>query len=495
MAVRQVASETSYEYVEGWGMAAGRHARVLRPSSVEEVQQIVRAARAAGQRLTLRGSGCSYGDASVPAASDSDIRVLDIRGLNRILEFDESTGEANLEGGVTIRQLWQHSLPRGYWPKVVSGTMEPTMAGAAGMNIHGKNNYKVGTFGDNLLELDLVLPSGELVTCDRERRADLFHATIGGFGMLGVITRVRTRTQRIHSGELWVKGISCHDIGEMMAYMDAHTAEADYLVGWLDCFAGDDGCGRGLIHHARYLDEGEDPDPKRTLSVEFQELPASILGFPKSEVWRALRLFNHDLGMRFVNAVKQVSGRMEGYKGWYRQSHAAFNFLLDYVPRWKFAYGRKPGRGLIQYQSFVPKETAETAFRAILRTCQEHGHVSYFGVLKRHRPDPFWMTHAVDGWSLALDFKLTPKNRESLWACCEELTRIVLEAGGRFYFAKDLVLGPEAVRRAFPKERREAFGKLRDEVDPDRLLHSALWERVFESDGGLVDRRRESAGA
>lgn len=469
----------SYEYVEGWGMTTGAHARVYRPRSVEEVQAVFETAAAENRKLTLRGTGCSYGDASRPVEQAD---VLDLTRMNQVLSFDPETGVANLEGGATIEQLWKRALPHGYWPKVVSGTMYPTVAGAAGMNIHGKNNYKVGTFGDNVLDLDLVLPSGEVRTCSREENSDLFHAAIGGFGMLGCITRLSTKTTRVHSGELEVKGISCHHLGEMMDYMDAHTGEADYLVGWLDCFARGSEAGRGLIHHARYLEPGIDPNPEETLKVSFQELPLTIMGFPKGEVWRILRLFNHDLGMRFINAVKHQAGRIEGHKGYYRQSHAGFNFLLDYVPGWKFAYGRRPGHGLIQYQSFLPKETAEEAYREILERCHRRGHVSYLGVFKRHRPDPFWMTHSVDGWSLALDFKVTPSTRQSLWDCTDELTQIVLDAGGRFYFAKDLTLGKRGMLEAFPEEKRQAFLGLKETLDPEGRLETALYRRIFQGD-------------
>ena len=186
---------------------------------------------------------------------------------------------------------------------------------------------------------------------------------------------------------------------------------------------------------------------------------------------------------------------MEGQKGSYRQSHAGFNFLLDYGPNWKFAYGRRPGHGLIQYQMFLPKETAHAALTEVLLRCQRRGHVSYLGVFKRHRPDPFWMTHSVDAWSLALDFKVTPPNRESLWATCDELTRVVLEAGGRFYFAKDLVLGYRAMAEAFPPERREAFLALKGEVDPDGLLDSALFQRVFDPESAYTAEAARSRPA
>ncbi|MFT7679058.1 MAG: decaprenylphospho-beta-D-ribofuranose 2-oxidase, partial [Planctomycetota bacterium] len=235
----------SYEYVEGWGMTHGAHARIWRPETVEQVRSVFRAARAEGRSIALRGSGCSYGDASVT----SDGHVLDITRMNRILGFDAETGIAEVEAGVTISDLWRHSLPQGYWPMVVSGTMAPTMAGAAGMNIHGKNNFKVGTFGEHVQEFDMVLPDGDLITASPTENADIYHAAIGGFGMLGCMTRLKVATKQVHSGEIKTKGISVHHLREMMEYFEAHKHEADYLVGWLDCFAGEDGLGRGLIHH------------------------------------------------------------------------------------------------------------------------------------------------------------------------------------------------------------------------------------------------------
>ena len=467
--------EHAYEYVEGWGMAVGSKASVFRPRSLEEVRAVYDRARRDGVSLGLRGTGCSYGDASC----NEEGHVLSLTEMNRILDWNAETGVAELEPGVTIEQLWKRILPDGWWPRVVSGTMFPTVAGACAMNIHGKNNFAVGTIGDATLEFDIVLPSGEVCTCNRGENSDLFYAAIGGFGMLGAFSRIVLQTKKVYSGELEVTGVSTRNLREMMAYFEAHKATSDYLVGWIDCFGGGDALGRGLIHDARYLEPGEDEDPERTLTVEYQELPPRILGFPRSEVWRVLRLFCHDPGMRLMNFTKYIAGQFEGMSGPYRQSHAEFAFLLDYVPNWKWAYGRKRQRGLIQYQTFLPHETAYETYSELLRRCQKAGIVPYLGVFKRHRPDPFWLTHANDGWSFAMDFLVTPKGREALWKHCAELTEIVLEAGGKFYFAKDLVIGQQDMLRMFPTDKVEAFRELKHELDPGGLFETDLYRRVF----------------
>ncbi|MBK8180668.1 MAG: FAD-binding oxidoreductase [Planctomycetes bacterium] len=469
--------EQAFEYVEGWGMAVGTHARVLRPRSIEELIQCFALARSEGASLGLRGGGISYGDASLTSRG----HTLDCSRLQRVLEFDASTGVAVLEPGVTIEQLWKHILPHGYWPRVVSGTMFPTVGGAAAMNIHGKNNYAVGTLGDAILEFDLLLTSGEIRRCSRTQNSELFHAAIGGLGMLGVFTRIVLETKRVYSGDLRVRAATAPNLRSMMEIMEARRGDSDYLVGWIDCFGRGRGLGRGLIHLANYLAPGEDPHPERTLTVEHQELPANILGvFPKSEVWRALSLFGNDPGMRLINRAKYQSGRLEARGKAHLQSHAGFAFLLDYVPNWKWAYGRERGRrAMIQYQTFVPHAAAEGVFTELLERCHRARLVPYLGVFKRHRPDPFWLTHAVDGWSFAMDMKVSPENRERLWKHCAEMTEVVLRAGGRFYFAKDLVLRAGDPERFYPPDRLARFRQLKRELDPESLLETDLWRRAF----------------
>lgn len=466
---------SSYHYVEGWGMSVGHLGRVLYPRSVEEIVAACDLARREHVSLGLRGGGYSYGDASI----NSGGHVLDLSRMQRVLSWDPTEGVADLEAGVTIEQLWKRILPDGWWPAVVPGTMFPTVGGVAAMNVHGKNNFKVGPFGDNTLELDLVLPSGEVRTCDRERNADLFHAVIGGFGMLGTISRVKVRAKRVHSGELTVRAISVRNLSEAMEVMEARRRRADYLVGWIDCFGTSEQLGRGVIHDARQLEPGVDPEPRRTLSVAHQELPHSILGFPKSQLWRILRLFNNESGMRLVNALKFHAGRLQGLGEPERWTHAAFSFLLDYMPNWKWSYGRRGRRGLIQFQVFVPDAAALEVLGGLIAEGQSAGFVAYLGVLKRHRPDPFLLTHAVDGWSLALDFKVSPANRAALWTFARRMTDRVLEAGGRFYFAKDAVLRHADVARFLPEENLRAFRALKRELDPEHLLQTDLSRRVM----------------
>ena len=454
-------------------MSSSALSYVLRPVNTDGIRTAFEQARCAGRSVGLRGAGRSYGDASLNAEGIS----LDLTRMRRILDWNPQTGVICVEPGVTIQQLWQYTIEDGWWPSVVSGTMFPTLGGAAAMNIHGKNNFNAGPIGDHILDFELMTPSGETYACSRSQNADLFYAAIGGFGMLGVMTRLTLQLKKVYSGLLNITPIGVQNFNHLFQIFEERLPFADYLVGWIDCFGAGEGLGRGQVHQANYLKPGEDPNSAQTLRVENQELPDSVLGVvPKSIMWRFMKPFVNDPGVRLINAAKYLSAVKLGDGQVHHQSHAGFAFLLDYVPNWKHAY--KPN-GLIQYQSFVPKERAKAVFSKQITLAQNYGIIPYLGVFKRHRPDDFLMTHAVDGYSLALDFAVRPEKQGGLLSLAAEMDRLVLDAGGRFYFAKDSALHQASSVEAVGAERLARFFALKERTDPENLLQTNLSRRLF----------------
>ncbi|EPG75975.1 FAD binding domain protein [Leptospira fainei serovar Hurstbridge str. BUT 6] len=458
--------------VEAWGMNHFSFSPVFYPSSDKDFYDAFEYARKTGTKITFRGGGCSYGD----AATNQKGLVVDIKDYNRILSFDEKTGILKAESGVTIKQLWEFGVERGFWPPVVSGTMFPTLGGALSMNIHGKNNFAVGPIGDHILEFTFLTVDGKQHICSSKKNADLFYSAISGFGMLGAFLTVTIKLKKIYAGKMKVWPVNTSNLQEMYDYFEKEYKNSDYLVGWVDGFGSGKGIGRGQIHKAVHLKPGEDPDFPENCKIEKQILPPTFLGIiPKAWMWILMYPFSNKFGMRFVNLGKWLSGFLNNNKP-YMQGHAEYAFLLDYVPNWKYMY--KPG-AMIQYQSFIPKENAVRGFEELLSAGQRKGIVTWLAVFKKHRPDKFLLTHALDGYSMAMDFPVTKGNKEKLWELAKEMDEIVLKYGGRFYFAKDSTLRPEIVERAFPKKNLDKFRSLKKKLDPKGLLESDLYRRVW----------------
>jgi decaprenylphospho-beta-D-ribofuranose 2-oxidase len=460
----------NFTQLENFGHSLRAPSYRFRTTRTEEIYDVFCRAKEMGLTVAARGAGKSYNDASLNGGGI----VLDMSGLNQILEWDAASGVVRCEPGVTLEQLWKCVEPNGWWPPVVSGTMKTTLGGCLSTNIHGKNNFKMGPIGEHVIEFTALLPTGAEVTCTPKKNADLFYGMISGLGMLGIFTSITLQMKHIESGLLEVHAWPVHDLHEHLSFLDEKAPNHDYIVGWMDTMNGGKSLGRGQIHAANYLRGDEDPNPQRSMQLNNQVLPPRILGvFPKSILYLFMIPFANNLGWWGVNIAKYMAS-LRRHR--FHQSHAAFHFLLDYVPNWELSYGRG---GLIQHQSFLPKETAEDAWREMLTLSLKRGMPSYLGVTKRHRPDQFLLTHAVDGFSLALDFKVTDSRRAKLSEMLQDFDRIILDAGGRFYFAKNSETSAETARAFLGEETIRKFKELKKRCDPHHLLESDLFRRVF----------------
>ena len=191
--------------LENFGHSLSAPAFLYCPTSIDEIHEAFFMAKKEGLTVTLRGAGRSYNDAALNSLG----LVLDLQGMNKIIEWTPETGVLTAEPGVTLEKLWQVVLPDGWWPPVVSGTMTTTLGGCLGMNIHGKNNFKMGTIGDHVLEFTALLPTGARITCSPKKNGDLFRAMIGGMGMLGVFTSITLQMKKIQFGSAASAGFSC----------------------------------------------------------------------------------------------------------------------------------------------------------------------------------------------------------------------------------------------------------------------------------------------
>ncbi|MDZ4725359.1 MAG: FAD-dependent oxidoreductase [Leptospira sp.] len=460
------------EKVEAWGMSSYSLSSVLRPTTDAEIKDIFLWANQNQIKIALRGGGCSYGDAS----TNVDGIVLDLTSFNKVLDFDTKTGIMTVQSGARIRDLWQTGIEKGYWPPVVSGTMMPTLGGALSMNIHGKNNFQVGTIGEHILEFTFLTAKGEILKCSPKTNSDLFYSAISGFGMLGCFLTIKIKMKKIYAGKMKITPVVVKNFDELFTYFEEEYKKSDYLVGWIDAFGSGKSLGRGQIHKAVNLKPGEDPDFPENCKLENQHLPSRLFFvIPKKWMWILMKPFSFNLGMRLINYAKYVASILVNHKDYF-QGHAEYAFLLDYVPNWKFIY--KPG-AMIQYQVFLPKETAKEAMKELFELGQKAGIINYLSVFKKHKPDPFLLTHSVDGYSMAMDFPVTKRNREKLWNLCYAMDEVVIRNRGKFYFAKDSTLRKRIMESYFPKENLKKFKTLKKKYDPKGILQTDLYKRIF----------------
>lgn len=172
---------------------------VVIPRSADDVAATVRFAREHTVPITPRGAGTGQTGGAVAAHGGI---VVDLSALNRILELDADNLQVICEPGVVHADLnaflAKHKL---LFPPDPGSTKMCTVGGMAANNSRGMRAIKYGATGDYVLGLDVVLPSGELITTgslgsraiQSSSGLDLTHLFVGSEGMLGIFTRLRLK--------------------------------------------------------------------------------------------------------------------------------------------------------------------------------------------------------------------------------------------------------------------------------------------------------------
>src|SRR5687768_4426514 len=409
----------------GWGNFPVQTGHLFRPEKRSQLRAIL---RDGGQPSYIsRGLGRSYGDA---ALNDAGGVILQER-LNRFISFDPTSGTLECEAGVSLEEILDVFVPRGFFPAVSPGTKFVTVGGAIAADIHGKNHHYDGCISEFVDSFTLLTGNGEVLNCSRGENADAFWATIGGMGLTGIILDVRMRLRPIETAYVTVDYKKAPSLDAALDAFSKGDEQYRYSVAWIDCLASGASLGRSILMRGNTagaedlpVDQRSDPlciSPKRKKSIPIN-MPGFALNRLSVKAFNALFYRKHNDERRVVN-------------------YDQFFYPLDSINNWNRMYGK---RGFVQYQCVLPPESSRTGLVQLLESISSAKLASFLAVLKTFGPENSGLlSFPRAGSTLALDL---PYKGEKLTELLDRLDRIVLEHGGRVYLAKDAQIGRASCR-------------------------------------------------
>lgn len=393
-----------------------------------------------------RGLGRSYGDVCLNDGGT----LIDTHALDSILSFDAANGLITCGAGTTLGRILEAIAGTGWFLPVVPGTRHVTVGGAIANDIHGKNHHRLGSFGCFVDSCELLRSNGDVLRCSPTYNPELFRATIAGLGLTGLLLAATLRLKRVPSADIDAESIPYANLDALFALFDASDATHEYTVAWLDCLALGNRSERGIF-----------------LRGNHSRTPATAR---RVTTWRVPRQFpNWFLTAATVRAFNAAYFRLQSLRIRARLvSGESFFFPLDRVSHWNRLYGR---RGFYQYQCVVPQPCGRDAIRDILARIAHSGLAAFLGVIKilGEKESPGILSFSRPGITLALDF---PNQGADTLALFNELDRIVADAKGALYPAKDARMPPSLFAASFPNWR-----EFSPHIDPQ--FSSTFWRRVM----------------
>jgi hypothetical protein len=173
------------------GAVTSRPALFVRCESREDVKVAVRVARKHGMPLSVRAGGHDWAG----RALRHNGLVIDLTRMRQV-DVNPEAQTAMVAGGATTMDLLGAAAQFGL-TAVTSAVSSVGVIGATLGGGYGPFSPKYGLAIDNLLEAEIVLADGQLVTAHADENPELFWALRGGGGNFGVVTAIRVRLHRL----------------------------------------------------------------------------------------------------------------------------------------------------------------------------------------------------------------------------------------------------------------------------------------------------------
>ena len=166
---------------------------VVKPGTVEEISAILKLCNNHRIPVTPRGAGTGLAGAALPTHAGV---VLSMERFNKILHIDELNLQATVEPGV-ITEVFQNAVKEKglFYPPDPASRGSCFLGGNLAQNSGGPKAVKYGVTRDYVLNLEVVLPNGEIIwtasnVLKNSTGYNLTQLMIGSEGTLGIITKI-----------------------------------------------------------------------------------------------------------------------------------------------------------------------------------------------------------------------------------------------------------------------------------------------------------------
>ena len=428
-------------YISGWGNNLVVNSNIIYPKNVNEIIEIIKEYKSKG--ILVRGMGRSYGDVAL------NENIISLKYYKKTLELNEKDGLLKCSSNVTISEINDLIISKGWFLNITPGSKFVSIGGAIANDVHGKNHHRDGSFSDYLEEFDIIKENGELVSCSNKTNSELFYATCGGLGLTGIITNVKIKLLKIKSKNIDVRIVKTNNFEETIKKLN-ELKDYKYLVAWTDTLSKKKN-GRSIIFCGEHSNDG-DLNYKKQKNYK---IPALLGLFLMNSF--CLKLFNIFYYLFHKNNQK------------FKKDINNFFYPLDTIYNWNKLYGKD---GFTQIQLLIKQNNKDLIVK-IINYFSEKGFYSYLTTLKEYgEGNKNLLSFGEKGLSITLDIALNNNFPEVY----KEFEKKFSNEDIKVYLAKDSFMSQSFFKNTYSNFNN--FIEFQRRINPNSTFKSKLSQRL-----------------
>ena len=427
---------------------------VRTPGSVEELCNIVKTSF--GPVSVAGGRFSQGGQIAYPGGT-----VIDMKNFNKVIAFDLSKKCITVQSGMTWYEVQQYIDPYNLSIKTMQSYNDFSVGGSLSVNVHGRE-MRYGQLIETVESIKILLANGEIITASRSQNSDLFRASIGGYGLVGIIIEATlSLTENIR--------------------LKRHTEEM-LIHQYPDYFFNQIKTDSSVIFHNAQL---YPDDLYKVGSVTFYETlqPVNIKQRLQKRVLFDIKYAIEEMLAKYLPFLKLFRPSMEINSLINKQDEVVWrNYEMSYTVRSLEPLTRAISTSILQ-EYFVPVGQLIPFIDKLRATLKEHK-FKLLNASIRHVPanTESLLTYAPqESFALVLYINVFTSSKDiekaKIWT--RELIDHALSVGGTYYLPYHLYGTQEQFQESYPNW--DAFMKIKKKYDPDCRLNNNLFKQYGET--------------
>jgi len=405
-----------------------RAARVARPRSVSEAQELV----AASSQVRAVGTGHSFN-----RIADTPGVLISLADLPPAIEIDPGRAAVTLPGGISYGELAQQLDAAGYALRTTASLPHLSVAGAVATATHGSGDAN-GNLATVVSGLELITADGSIRALRRDTGGETYRGCVVGLGSLGLVSALTLDLVPAFSIRQYVyEGLPAAMLRSHFDEIFGSAYSVSVFTNWRD-----------------------DRHGQVWLKVRDEERDA----------WRpARRWMDATLADHQVNPVPggdpDHATQQLGVPGpWYQR-----------LPHFRAEFTPSSGQEL-QSEYLVPRQVAVGAFDALASLGSLMAPVLQIAEIRTVAPDDLWLSTSYQRDTVALHFTWI-KDTAAVAPVIAAMEHLLTPLGARPHWAKLFGMPPHVVRALYP--RSADFQDLLGRHDPDGKFRNGFIDKYF----------------
>ena len=430
--------------------------KVCFPVNLTDLFMIIDYAKRNKKKILVIGAGLSWFD----TIFNSNNILINLKKYKKKFEFNKNKGILNVSSSFRIKEILDKTKKYNWALYSIPGADNVTIGGCIGNDVHGKDSFRYGNFGESIIELEILLQNKRIIKCSKIKNKKIFKSAVGGLGLIGIILSVKLslkKISKIYKTDYFI----CSDYKEITRQIYLNNNDYDYINGWIDILSKKKNLGKGVIIKSKKIF-------KKKFKVN-QNLNTTLI---LSKIQKII--FSFCVKNNLINIMNYFSFYLFKFKKSNYNRHQDVVYpLSSYGIDIKKAI--KPN-SFFEIQVILKKKNVQNSLKNFILKCQELRLNGFVIGIKMHKKNKNYLSFSDDGVSININQIFNKNNFHKQYNKIKKLHNYVLKKNHKIYLCKDFMMNKYDFRINYKHSKK--FLLVKKKLDPKQLFYSDFYNRI-----------------